>query len=128
MNLKLLYEDLGTDILNGIDKYQFKKMQDPNRPEDTGYSGNTTLPYRSGNQYTPPSKARHRQFMNTGDESSTPDNPGLYPDFKSGELQGRAKETSMKGDEYEDTDEYEEVEEIDTEEADELLSMLIDRS
>lgn len=58
---------------NDLKKYEtdirFKRQQDPNYPEslrhqtDKGRGGAPSLPYRSGNQYTPPTKPRLRAFL-----------------------------------------------------------------
>jgi hypothetical protein len=65
MRLNLIYEaeSLIDLIKDRMGRAYFKKLQDPNRPEKLGHSGNVILPFRTGNQDTPMSP-RHRRFFN----------------------------------------------------------------
>lgn len=69
MKLILIVESdpLEAQLIKAIGTKQFKKWQDPNRPENTGRGegmhGTKAMPSRSGNQDTP-LNPRLRKFMN----------------------------------------------------------------
>lgn len=68
MKLILIAEanPLEAQLMKAIGTKQFKKWQDPGRPENTGRGGahgTTAMPYRTGNQDTP-LNPRLRRFFN----------------------------------------------------------------